>query len=995
LKELHEHTADEPAYRVRFVREAEITGRLEHPGVVPVYSLGCGQNGRPYYAMRFIRGHTLEEAIERFHGVSQRGLVSGEGRLKLRQLLNRFVDVCNTIQYAHSRGVLHRDLKPANIMLGEYGETLVVDWGLAKGKSRSTNDVPDESVLRTRLDGDSAPTRLGTVLGTPAYMSPEQAAGRVDSLGPAADIYALGATLYTLLVGQPPFRGKDVEKVLDQVRHGRFPRPRKLLPAVPPRLESICLKAMSRSPDERYNSAADLAEEIEHWLADEPVAAHRESVRERFSRWLRRNKALAQAGSIALVIVALVSSAFAFLADRARRGEEQQRRVATEYFNIALNSMNEMLLAPEDDPLMRDPQFARIRHEVLGTARKFYRQLSKSRGENVDLTLARARAYDKLAYIAIEIEGIQPAYHYQNKCVALLRPLAKTQPDNDQVQYRLAEALSKQALYTDDLGDQIYAEVVIREAITIMERLASKKRLTLPREVSFRKELAELHFYLGSLFLGQYRFDDLADAYEHARALAVAEARQGDDDAGQLLAGIAQNLSVMHHRQNRFEQALAGFGEARRKWEARISAGPSVRAMQNLARAMVGEASVHFARGQLSTAEASCRDIIETLRDDSRDYPDYKDFSVSLLETQTTLGSVYVSRGEFAKAERVLGEAESTCRGLSVDDTSLAASRRVAFWMTRGQLYRRLGKLDLAMDQYRAAKDVLNASRYQIPGFRRCRFVQVQSELASLLCLRGQYEEAKFLLEEALESYQQCGRSESRVPDAMRKEAVARRGLGEVCIRLGKEDEGLGHFQQSREILESLVAEFPEVPWYWQDLAETKWELGKYFYSQGGFNAASAEYAAEADLRDRVVGWQPEVSEYRQQLLDAICRHGLALQRVPDLAGAVDQFEKAIKTDPESPEGYGRVAELLATAPDAKYRDGGRALRAATRACELTDWQDWRQLAAVAAAYAEVGNFEKAQQYNDRSIEFAPEAQRARLHSRGVLYAAGKPYRAG
>jgi tetratricopeptide (TPR) repeat protein len=416
--------------------------------------------------------------------------------------------------------------------------------------------------------------------------------------------------------------------------------------------------------------------------------------------------------------------------------------------------------------------------------------------------------------------------------------------------------------------------------------------------------------------------------------------------------------------------------------------------MQNLARAMVGVASVHAASGRLATAEARCLDTVKTLREYRRDFPDYHDFAVSLLETQTLLGFVHVSREQLAKAERVLGEAALTCHSLSVDDTSLAAATRVAFWTTQGQLYGRLGKLELAVEQYRAAKDALSNSRFRIPGFRRCRFVQVQSELASLLCQLGQYDEAEFLLKEALESYQQCGGSESRVPDAIRKEAVARRGLGEVCIRLDKEDEGLAYFEQSREILESLVAEFPEVPWYWQDLAATKWELAKYYDSNGNFKAASAEYAQETVLRERIVRWQPEVSEFRQQLLDAICRHGLALQQLPDLAGAMDQFEKAIKTDPESPQGYGCVAELLATAPDAMYRDGGRALRAGIRACELTDWQGWRHLAAVAAAYAEVGDFEKAEQYNNQSIDLAPQGQRAHLRLRGELYATDKPYRA-
>src|SRR5262249_21769151 len=162
----------------RFVKEAEITGKLEHPGVVPVYGLGRHADGRPFYAMRLIKGETLKEAIARFHGTP------GGGELGLRGLLGRFVAVGNTIAYAHSRGILHRDLKPSNILLGPYGETLVVDWGLAKALGRESRaagrEEQDEPTLLPQLGEGSSETQAGTALGTPAYMSPEQAQGRLN-----------------------------------------------------------------------------------------------------------------------------------------------------------------------------------------------------------------------------------------------------------------------------------------------------------------------------------------------------------------------------------------------------------------------------------------------------------------------------------------------------------------------------------------------------------------------------------------------------------------------------------------------------------------------------------------------------------------------------------------------------------------------------------------------------------------------------------------------
>ena len=175
LKQILEKHADDPVSRQRFVAEAEITGGLEHPGVVPVYGLGSYSDGRPYYAMRFIKGDSLKEAIARFHDDEALGADPGRRSLELRKLLRRFTDVCNAIDYAHSRGVIHRDLKPANIIVGKHGETLVVDWGLAKSVGRADPTVGEQTIAPS--SSGSSETLPGSALGTPAYMSPEQARG--------------------------------------------------------------------------------------------------------------------------------------------------------------------------------------------------------------------------------------------------------------------------------------------------------------------------------------------------------------------------------------------------------------------------------------------------------------------------------------------------------------------------------------------------------------------------------------------------------------------------------------------------------------------------------------------------------------------------------------------------------------------------------------------------------------------------------------------------
>ncbi len=305
LKEIQGKYADHPESRARFLLEAEITGGLEHPGIVPVYGLGQYDDGRPFYAMRFIRGDNLQAAITRFHKGEKPNQDPGERALAFRKLLGRFLDVCNAVAYAHSRGVLHRDLKPGNVMLGQYGETLVVDWGLAKlVGAAEPGTASSERPLQPSSASGSAPTEMGRALGTPAYMSPEQAAGHHDRLGPASDVYSLGATLYHLLTGEAPFADEDVGGMLQRVQRGDFPPPRALKPEVSAGLEAVCLKAMALKPEDRYGSARALAEDVEHWLAGEPGAAWREPLVIRTRRWLVRYRLLVLASAAAMLTAA-------------------------------------------------------------------------------------------------------------------------------------------------------------------------------------------------------------------------------------------------------------------------------------------------------------------------------------------------------------------------------------------------------------------------------------------------------------------------------------------------------------------------------------------------------------------------------------------------------------------------------------------------------------------------------------------------------------------
>lgn len=287
IKQLHARHRENSLTLARFQREARLTARLEHPGIVPIYGMGVDGNGNPFYAMRYVHGETLRDAIDRLHSLPERWK-SPEWFLELRKLLNRFISVCQTIQYAHSQGIVHRDIKPSNILLGKFGETLVVDWGSAKplghGSESHTDSQSTEEIFPVDL------TVAGALVGTPAYMSPEQATGEPIASDPALDIYSLGATLADILTGQSPVSGKDATEIFERVRSGELNYPRQVIHRIPSALDAICRCALQYEPLKRYSEARFLAEDVELWLAGDPVRVWSEPIWWQAARWIRRHR---------------------------------------------------------------------------------------------------------------------------------------------------------------------------------------------------------------------------------------------------------------------------------------------------------------------------------------------------------------------------------------------------------------------------------------------------------------------------------------------------------------------------------------------------------------------------------------------------------------------------------------------------------------------------------------------------------------------------------
>jgi cytochrome c-type biogenesis protein CcmH/NrfG len=327
----------------RFLVEAQVTGQLEHPGIVSVHDLGLDENGRPFYVMSFVHGRTLRAAIEEHHA----GGGAGEAReVEFARLLEVFVKMCQAVAYAHHRGVIHRDLKPDNVMLGPFGEALVLDWGMAKVLSQPDPPSGAPPVQPTYSSG-SAETQDGIIMGSPAYMAPEAAEGRAADANARTDVYLLGATLYHLLTGRPPREGRSHEEVVELAKTMPPPSPRRLKPDVPRALEAICLKAMAHRVSDRYASAADLARDMECYLAGAPVSAYREPALARTLRWCKRHRrGIGRAAAAALLLALAAGGALllhdAWAKEAAMRAEADRHRHETDELRRAEQARHDL-----------------------------------------------------------------------------------------------------------------------------------------------------------------------------------------------------------------------------------------------------------------------------------------------------------------------------------------------------------------------------------------------------------------------------------------------------------------------------------------------------------------------------------------------------------------------------------------------------------------------------------------------------------------------------
>jgi len=678
LKEIQDRHADDPNSRSRFVLEAEITGGLEHPGIVPVYGLGQYADGRPYYAMRFIRGDSLKDAIERFHEAEGQKRDPGERALDLRQLLGRFVDVCNAIAYAHSRGVLHRDLKPGNIMLGQYGETLVVDWGLAKAQGRPDIATSAEGLLKPASVAGSAPTQMGSAIGTPQYMSPEQASGRLDQLGPPSDVYSLGATLYCLLTAQPPCTDTDVGVLLKKVQKGDFPSPRQVKATVPPALEAICLKALALQPQHRYGAPRALADDVEHWLADEPVGAYREPWTARAGRWARRHRTGVTAAVAALLVavVGLLTATVLLGAanDRERSAKElaqkneeeanKQRDKAHERFKQARAAVDKFDTQVSESPEMKAQGVEGLRTKLLETAAAFYQQfVQDEEGNDAEVQAERGRGYIRLGKLYGATGRSAQADEAFLKGLDICRNLnaahsgaADSRPDLADGLMALGQLYQEDFSKTHDTRRLDLAERHLAEARDVCKELVDSQ----PLERRYRRLLAESCRLLGKVNRSGSRLDRAEELYHQGIKLMepLAEAQPKNPEDLLSLSVLLGSLGLIYKDTGRLDAFEKTQKRALAIHQELVAAHPEVpdyRQYVGYAHSDLGNLYRSTNRNEL--AVQSLRQALAVRRELSADHPAVVKYQFELIEACLDVGDLYRTTGQLAAAVQAHQEA--------------------------------------------------------------------------------------------------------------------------------------------------------------------------------------------------------------------------------------------------------------------------------------------------------------------------------------------------
>jgi tetratricopeptide (TPR) repeat protein/predicted Ser/Thr protein kinase len=620
----------------RFHIEAVAVARLQHPHIVQVYETGESQ-GQPYLVMELVEGSSLAEKL-------------AEAPLEARAAAALVRALATAMQHAHERGVVHRDLKPANVLLSSDGTPKVTDFGLAK-----------------RLDVGEGQTRAGQMLGTPSYMAPEQATSQKDTVGPAADVYALGAVLYECLTGRPPFKGATPWKTVLQVLHTDPVPPRRLQPGVPRDLETICLRCLHKEARKRYPSAHELAEDLRRFLAGETILARPAGPIEKATKWARRRPTAAALVLVSVCALVILLAGGVWYNARLRAARDR----AEDNFQMALQAVDEMLTEVGEEQLASEPRMEEKRLALLKKALAFSRRFLEQKGEEPGTRLQTALACKRVGDIQRLLGQGAGAREAYSQAIALLEPLRAGEPGKPEYRQALASCHNFVGEVWRTEGGAERAEEAYLQAAALQEQLAAD----FPGVAAYRQELARTRYNLGIL---SRRTGRPVPAEELIGQAIDLLSRLVKDEPGmpahrQHLARAYLNLGPALRALSRPAEAEEAYGQARTLLEALAKEDPEKPDYrQELAVVWNNLGNVRAAGKRLDDAGQAHRQAVALLERLARDFPRIPVYRQELANSTNSLASVLARAGRLKDAAATWEQAVDLLRALHAEHPGAA-----------------------------------------------------------------------------------------------------------------------------------------------------------------------------------------------------------------------------------------------------------------------------------------------------------------------------------
>jgi serine/threonine-protein kinase len=869
LKQILEHHADDETSRQRFLLEAEITGGLEHPGIVPVYGLGTYGDGRPYYAMRFIWGDSLKTAIAAFHADPSLKSDTGLHSLELRKLLRRFTDVCNAIDYAHSRGVLHRDIKPGNIIVGKHGETLVVDWGLAKATGRTISSCEERTLIPSSGSG-SAQTLPGSALGTPAYMSPEQARGEIDRLGPKSDIYSLGATLYCLLTGKAPVESDNIEVVIRSVQQANFTPPRQHNPAIDRALEAVCLKAMALNPDDRYPTCRALADDIDRWLADEPVTAWREPLGRRVTRWTKQHRTSVTSVAAAIFMAFVGTAAVLAVQTRANvrlntanRALVDANRREEQRFDLANEAIRTFHTGVTEDLLLKEGRFKELRNKLLRGAATFYGRLETMLTGQKDRRsrAALGQAYEELMELTRRVSTNPEAMTIEQKALAVWRDLAAEAGSDSEAKLGVARALRSIGALNEEAGDVEAALSAYRQSREQVDELinsgaGSDKAQSL---------LGLIHYSIASILHKTGRLAEANDAYKRALEVQQPLADANPSVVAYQKAVIRSlcNSGVLLSQTGEIDGALASYTKARTLTEDLARQTPDdVDCQSNLGWINNASAVAFLRLGKQAEAMDAFERSLAVKQRLADSHPNVTYLQSELAVVLLNIGGLLSETGKLSESIAVSQRSLELYQALAAANPNIPdfRSRVGVIQFNIGKTLENMGKTNEALAAYQTALQVQQPLVDANPSIATYQndLAELRENLGSLLIKTGQPAHALEFLTSARDGWARLAEANPSVPDYPTSLAHCLQTIGNFLSKTGQPDQAVVALERSVAIYQTLAAREPVPPSVSTGLASSLRSLGIVERTVGRATEAATAFRKARAILERMPNPEPE-----------------------------------------------------------------------------------------------------------------------------------------